>query len=301
MSLNSRKIIPAVATALLALVALPGCFTGVERTPVIKDSTSKSSTKTKHSDEQLLMASVVPEPPAEWKLGKPFLVSEGRLDYAYSPLTIVRTLSAGDTLRFAGFRGAVRLSGDSITEIVLTTPLNDEVTYRIESPLSQIVKGSTLSIPFTNDLDLVNEAKYVLKGKHVWTLKPNSQGRKYQPSVISDILPGNSDYPFRVVISPDTLLMVANSGSSATSRTFANLFTLSDPRKLHPDISDKNWELVAQGKVALDMTREECRLAIGSPAQVERNTLPSGIIERWIYEDGVYLIFTDGILTNFRQ
>lgn len=301
MSLVFRHFIPAAASALIALIALPGCFTGVERTPVIKDSTQKNSSKVKPSAEQSLMDPVTPEAPADWKVGKPFLISEGRLDYAFAPLAVAQKLSAGDTIRFARFRSSVRLSGDSITETVMTTPSNQELIYRIESPLSQIIKEQRLSVPFTTDIDLVDKAKTVLMGKRIWTLKPNGSGRKFQPAEISDVLPGNSDYPFRVVVGQDTLFMVTNTGSTATSRTFANLFTLTDPRKHHPEISDTNWELVAGGKVALDMTRDECRLAIGAPAQVERNTLPSGIFERWIYEDGVYLVFTDGLLTSFRQ
>lgn len=301
MTVNLNSFIPAAASALLLLIALPGCFTGVERTPVIKDTTSKNSTQDKPSAEQLLMAPVVAESPADWKTGKPFLIAGGRLDYAFTPLSVAHTLSAGDTIRFAGFRSTVRLSGDSITELVMMSPLNQELVYRIESPLSQIVKEKSLSIPFTNDIDLVNHAKQVLTGKRVWTLKPDGSGRKFQPVEITDVLPGNSDYPFRVVVNQDTLFMVTNSGSTSTSRTFANLFTLTNPRKLHQEISDRNWELISQGKVALDMTREECRLAIGAPTQLERNALPGGIYECWIYEDGVYLIFTDGLLTGFRQ
>ncbi|MDE6513468.1 MAG: hypothetical protein K2L05_04720, partial [Muribaculaceae bacterium] len=88
---------------------------------------------------------------------------------------------------------------------------------------------------------------------------------------------------------------------NATARTFANQFSLTNPRKNYPQISDTNWNLISQGRVALDMTREECRLALGAPSQVDREALPNGIFERWIYEDGVYLFFTDGLLTRFRQ
>lgn len=299
MTLNLQRLIPAVASALLALIALPGCFTGVERTPVIKDTTSKNASKGKPSAEQLIMAQVVAEPPGQWKAGKPFIVSDGRLDYAFSPVSAALKLKAGDTLRFSTFRPAVRLSGEAITEVIMTTPSSDEIIYKIELPHQQIVKENTLSIPFTIDADLVNMARSTIKGQRVWTLKPNSGGVKFQPSEIIDVLPGDSDYPFRVVVGQDTLFMVTNS-RSATSRTFANLFTLNDPRKLHPEISNTNWNLISRGKVAIDMTREECRLAIGAPAQIERNALPGGLYERWIYEDGVYLIFTDGLLTDFR-
>ena len=49
------------------------------------------------------------------------------------------------------------------------------------------------------------------------------------------------------------------------------------------------------------MTMEECRLALGSPREVERDATYGALIERWIYENGIYLLFSDGILTRFRR
>ena len=296
-----KNHIPAVALALMALTALPGCFTGVERTPVIKDPGARNSADSKPTAEQLLMEPVRPEAPAQWRHGKPFVVADGRLDYAYSPMSAASALSAGDTLRFVGFRSAARLAGDSITEIVLSTLAGSELVTRIEAPLAQVMAQPSVSVPFTVEASLVDSARSLLRNRRVWTLRPNARGgRKFREVAISDVLPGNADYPFVVVAGGDSLLMVPNS-RSASARTFANLFSLTNPRKQYPQITDANWELITQGKVAIDMTREECRLALGAPAQLERDALPTALYERWIYEDGVYLFFTDGLLSRFRQ
>ncbi len=300
MKLKLTIIFPAAAAALLALTALPGCFTGVERTPVIKDSSGGNSSNSKPTVEEKLMAEVRPQKPADWRVGKRFVVTPGRLDYAYSPVSVASKLNQGDTLRFASFRGATRLAGDSITELVLTAPWGEEIVTRIEAPKSQVMAMETVSVPFSVDFDLVEAARKTLNGKHVWSLRADSKGRKFQQVEITEVLPGNADYPFIVVANGDSVRMVTNS-RNATARTFANLFSLTNPRKNYPQISDANWELISQGRVALDMTREECRLALGAPSQVDREALPNGIFERWIYEDGVYLFFTDGVLTRFRQ
>lgn len=300
MNCKSNRFFPAVAAALMALTALPGCFTGVERTPVIKDTTSGNTLKNISSPEEILMENVLPQSPAQWRVGKRFILTPGRLDYAYSPAAVVNILNPGDTLRFAAFRSATRLAGDSITELVLTTSNGSEIVSRIEAPISQVMAMAKVNVPFTVDIDLVEAAGEALRGKKVWSLKPDRDGNKFRSTVITEVLAGDADYPFIVVAGNDSVKMVTNS-RNASARTFAKLFTLTDPRKNHPQISDENWKLISQGRVALDMTREECRLALGAPSQVDREALPNGIFERWIYENGVYLVFTDGLLTLFRQ
>ncbi|MDE7334964.1 MAG: hypothetical protein K2N10_01460 [Muribaculaceae bacterium] len=300
MNFKSTRFLPAVAAALLALAALPGCFTGVERTPVIKDTTGGNASGSKPTPEERLMADVIPQQPADWRVGKSFILTPGRLDYAYSPVAIASKLNPGDTLRFAAFRGATRLAGDSITELVLTTPSGEEIISRIEAPMSQVMTMQQINVPFSVDVDLVNGARAALSGKKVWSLRPDKEGKKFRAMEITEVLPGNADYPFIVIANGDSIRMVTNS-RNATARTFANQFSLTNPRKNYPQISDTNWKLISQGRVALDMTREECRLALGAPSQVDREALPNGIFERWIYEDGVYLFFTDGLLTRFRQ
>jgi hypothetical protein len=61
------------------------------------------------------------------------------------------------------------------------------------------------------------------------------------------------------------------------------------------------WQNITRSRVAQDMTREECRLALGSPNSVQRRNAITAIQELWLYENGIYLTFEDGILTSFRQ
>ncbi len=299
MKFNSKSFNPAVALALVALAALPACFTGIEKTPTIKaDSSSKN--KNTQTPEQLLMERIAIQRPAQWMPGKAFVVTDGRLEYAYSPSNIVATLSEGDTIRFQELVSQVRLSGDSVTDMLFTTPAGSIISTRVESPLPVVRTLSSIPVPFAIDTDLVNDVRALLEGKTVWTRRMGNNGRKFARVTIDRILPGNADYPLRVVAGGDSLFMVVGS-KSASARTFDNLFSLSDPRKLYPNISDSNWDLICRGKVALDMTRDECRLSLGTPAQVDRMAAYNGLIESWTYENGVHLVFTDGLLTRFRQ
>lgn len=60
---RSVKYILTCAVGALALAALPGCFTGIEKTPVIKD-TSSSKSKSAPTKEQTILSSVIAQPPA---------------------------------------------------------------------------------------------------------------------------------------------------------------------------------------------------------------------------------------------
>ncbi len=295
--IKSLKIILTLAVGVLTPTALSGCFTGIEKTPVIKDN-SRSRSDLKPSPEQQLLKSAGPQALDQWQKGKPFIVTDGRLTYAYSPANEAAKLIPGDTILYDHIKTNVRLAGDTVTEIHLITPSGNQIHTTIESPY-RIIGGNSPSLPFTIDADLVGDVRDILSGRTVWTLRPDKNGRRYQRTVISDVRPGTPDFPFLIITPQDSILMILNSKSSS-ARTFNNLFTLSDPRKLHPQISNANWELICNGRIAADMTREECRLALGSPDEINRQTTYSGIIERWTYEDGKYLIFTDGLLTNFR-
>ena len=84
-------------------------------------------------------------------------------------------------------------------------------------------------------------------------------------------------------------------------RTFPTLFSFDDPRKKYPDISPENWERIINGRVEAGMTREECRLALGSPKEVDRAANNSYLREIWLYENGIYLVFEDGLLKIYRR
>lgn len=300
MSSSLKHIIPAAAAALLALTALPGCFTGIERTPVIKDKGSEKVDPTV-AQEQALLAPASAQPPAQWASGKAFIVCEGKIELAFAPASLARELTPGDILRFERIESASRLSGDSITNFIFLTPDGRELTHRIDGARSLLLESKSLPIPFTIQADQVDQARRILKGLKLWTRRTGKNGRRYEKVAIVDVVPGSPDYPLTVVLDNGEAVSMVIDSPSATARTFANLFSLTDPRERYPQISDAHWELICRGKIAAGMSREECRLALGGPANVEREAAYNGIIERWTYENGVYLYFTDGLLTSFRQ
>lgn len=54
-------------------------------------------------------------------------------------------------------------------------------------------------------------------------------------------------------------------------------------------------------RVRYGMTLDECRLALGAPAKVRRRTDHSTLYEVWSYENGIYLMFHDGVLKEYRR
>lgn len=298
MKIKNLHVILSVAAALFAPVALTGCFTGVERTPRIKSS-SADSRKTPLTPEQTLLETARPQEPALWQPGKPFLITSGRLAFSFSPTAVAAELHPGDTIRYRNMAGEATLAGDSVTDVIFSLTDGRNLTHRVEAPLSRVRSAERLVIPFTVDLDVVDAARQALVGRSLWTRRMGNDGLKYQQVTISGVRPGNADYPLLVEFGSDSLFLVVE-GRSYSSRTLDNYFSLTDPRNLYPHISDENWELICRGRIAAEMTREECRLSLGEPADIRRDVTYAGLVERWTYENGIYLIFTDGILTSFR-
>lgn len=88
------------------------------------------------------------------------------------------------------------------------------------------------------------------------------------------------------------------SGSGVESRSFRNLFTLSDPKEKYPSILPEIWDAICDGHVRNGMTKDECRLAIGNPADSQSGHDWNSTIDIWSYPDGTFLRFQDGILVD---
>lgn len=76
-----------------------------------------------------------------------------------------------------------------------------------------------------------------------------------------------------------------------------DLFGFGNIHKKYPGITNENWKLIAQGEVQPGMSADECRLALGSPIQVEfrKDTR----FETWLY-NGKVLEFESGRLLRFK-
>jgi len=63
-----------------------------------------------------------------------------------------------------------------------------------------------------------------------------------------------------------------------------------------------DWEMIAQGKVAIGMSEAEVRTSWGNPGDVNRSVGSWGVHEQWVYAGRyAYLYFENGILTSWQN
>lgn len=306
------KITFASAIAITSLVLLPGCFTGIESTPKITaDDVKKQNVVI--SPEQQFFADVGAIPFSQWRTGKRFYVTDDKIALAFGASAHGVDGLKGQILTYAGVDSLPDVAGNNATILYFDTDRGDRLRYRIDSPLSAVMSRASVDIPFAIDLDVVAWAHELLAAKKLFILTSAwygvdgdaVEGRKFVPVIIDRVIPGNSVYPLMVCFTDGSgakgAVYMSLGASRQATRNFDTLFSFSDPHLNYPNISDESWANIMSGRVALEMTRDECRLALGAPKEIERRPGYSGVMERWIYTDGAYLVFEDGILSDFRR
>ncbi len=320
--MNLRRTIIHVALATLC-VSLQGCFTGVESTPRISSDDIRRQGAAGVTAEQLFLSDILPTPPAAWTQGKDFRVTDNRIKLIFTTQSSPADSLTGRLLKLDGISSARSLTGDDASEITFYDSQGGRYYYRI--PYLDKTKLDTLArldIPFTIDMEMVRVVDSRMRGQNYFITTPlwyNDRegdfdavnGLRHIEVKIDSVGPGNVNFPFAVyfsVVDPvlakqvkghHALLMSVGTSRAAT-RNFETLFAFDNPRKLHPLVTDAAWELIIRSKVEKGMSREECRLALGAPAEVLRIPTYGGMSERWTYTDGVFLIFEDGFLSRFR-
>lgn len=291
------------------------CFTGVESTPRISANDVKKE-KIKVTPEQQFLSDLLPQPPSEWQPGKLFYVTDPKISIIFtSQSSADKDNVAGSNIAFQSMRPVTSVTGEEVTEVEFVSPNGGHLFYRDNTPYGQVAERRQLEIPFTIEQDLVQQARDRLVGKEYYITSPlwyladgtkSINGLRHIPVQIVDVMPGNSAFPLRVVFRPtdssscySVYMSVGNMRTS--TRNFHTLFAFENPRKRYPDITDENWQLIMHSRVAEGMTRDECRLALGSPQTVGQRPARAGMVEYWSYSDGIYLLFEEGYLTFFRR
>ncbi|MDE5607372.1 MAG: hypothetical protein K2I64_00355 [Muribaculaceae bacterium] len=301
--LSRNKLIAAIAVSL----ALSSCFTGVESTPKItsKDVRKRNAVE---SAEMQYASGLVTQPPRDWTSGKEFVVTDSRISYALTPVERAMSVIPGERLVFQYAEEVPSMTDVDDTDFVFLSQAGDTLRYRVDAPVKEIELRDRLEVPFTIEQSLVDSAQALLAGNEYWITTPvwfdetgeNIVGRQLVKVHIDSVTPGNTVYPLSVCFTDERgqhsrVFMSAGTGPRAT-RNFDTLFTLTDPRSKYKDISPETWDYITRCAVRKDMTREECRLAVGSPNEV----FYGHYIERWNYDNGRYLIFDDDHLRSFR-
>ena len=296
------------------------CSTGIESTKAITMSRSERR-ETMPGAEERMSAHITSEPLGVWRIGKKFLISDNKASVLLERVPPMSTVSgadsiAGSVLRFERVSSRLTPGGDTVAIIEFR---GEECAYLYNTSRNLRVALHTLKgqdMPMMIDLDMVAAADTLLRGRKVWTrsrLWYDSvgniiDGRKFDPVTITRVRPGIMVFPLAVEFideKKETATMFMNISSSdgigAESRTFQSLFILEDPRQLYSSVSPEIWENIKTGRVSVGMTKEECRLSLGNPSEVDAGHNWSSVIDIWRYRDGTYLQFQDGLLVNYRH
>lgn len=302
----------------MAATGLTSCFTGVEGTNKINLS-RQDKKKLAPSPEDTFLADVKGLPLARWEPGKEFIAAADRtalifvqenLDVNPESLGI-----GGKTLLYKGWETAT--APDGTLKVIIDFDLDGKIlkfdTSRpVEQASAEVVSSD---IPMMIDVAMIQKADSLMKGKSLWTRSSlwynkeghRTDGAKYVPVTIDSVIPGSLVFPAEVIFHDATgnvASMFMNLDNTASdSRSFPNIFSLSDPRTRYPSVTDEVWTLIQHGRVRPGMTKEECRLSLGNPSDVASGHDWSQTLDIWRYDNGnyVFLRFEDGVLIDLRR
>ena len=300
-----------IAAALLTV----SCGTGIEVTErVTEKDVMKVINQVDNRPQLRTLDAFIDSVPA-WKAGKRFWVADdqARLLFAHSSDYDIDTVSlAGHVLTYVGYdTGGIYDNRNTVN--LRFSDGNDLYVYRTGKTLDAF--HPRFSIPMLIDLDMVDYVAQQVTGKDffirtgIWYDRLTEQmidGRHFIKVHIDEVLPGNAVLPLRVYFTAidsgeRAMVWMSENASTMLGRDFDALFVNKDPRLEFPTVSDENWECITRGQVELGMTKDECRLSMGTPARISENPFQGGLREYWYYDGGAYLFFVDGVLTQFRN
>ncbi len=249
-----------------------------------------------------------------WEEGKKFLVCDSRFSLVFDTDAGALTNESlvGNIIQYEGVISKTTPGNND--EAVIKFSCDGKILYYPTGRTPETVGSllSSMDVPMVIDLDIVDKARKILTGKKVWTRsrlwydknEDKIGGRKFVPVQIVDIVPGNMVFPLKLIILDDTgneIIMFMNAGKTGMeSRSFKNLFSLSDPKEKYPAIQKDIWELIQRGKVRGGMTKDECKLSLGNPDDVVAGHDWNSTIDIWQYTNGAFLRFQDGLLVDFK-
>ena len=302
--------------AIILMTGTTSCFTGVEGTKKIT-LTKDERKQIQPSPEEEFFQPIAGTPLSAWQPGREFIAADNKtlliFDQQGMPLDPEAVALAGKTLTYQGV--TTRLTPDGSEECVLIFSDGNSIFRYNTGKSKSEATGNIYSdqIPMMIDVAMVDATRELLKGKQLWTRSPlwydekgnRIPGRKYVPVTITDVHPGTIVFPVSVSFMDsdgNNALVFMNFGNSGKeSRSFANLFYLSDFRQKYPGITDEVWQLICDSNVKTGMTKIECKLALGNPSEVDTGHDYSQTLDLWHYPDGAVLWFEDGLLTRFRR
>lgn len=306
-----RASFPAIVILALSPI-MQSCFTGIESTPKITAADLRRERVTV-TDEQRLVADILSAPFDDWAPGKKFITTDSRIGLIFGATASSIDIPPSTVLTYRSFDTAISPTGQPVTNLHFDTPDGSHITYRVNTSIDELRKRSYVEVPYTIQQSLVDDMKSILKDRRLYITtrlwydadRRQVTSRKFIPVTITDVSPGNATYPLFVSFTdPEGRSFGVFMSAGTTSRglrNFSEQFSLTDPRRRHATVTDEHWQLIVQGLVTPGMTRDEVRLSLGSPIDIDRGHDWSSTYERWIYDGGTFLIFEDGVLVTARR
>ena len=292
---------------------LQGCFfTGVESTPRITGRDVRREALVAAPEDSYL-ASVGDLPLSRWNPGKEFMVTDERILRIFGASATGAPLGPGDMIRYRSADESAAVTGGTVTDLSFLSPEGDVLSYRVNKPLSRLMSDSVTEIPFTIQMSVIEDARRLMEGKEFYILSSSWRddadtpvpGRKFIPVHIDSVSPGNALFPIKVAFTDrdgnSARIFIHPGAKGEAPRTFSRVLSFKDPYLRYRHIPPEHWKLIIDGRVADGMTLEECRLSLGTPKEVDRGASNSFIREAWLYENGVFLLFEDGLLKRYRH
>lgn len=307
------------------------CFTGIESTKKIELSKEDKRSLTP-SDEEVLMNDISAMKLRDWMPGKRFMASADKtlliFEQSGLPEAVASGGFAGSELQFSRCETRKALDGSEELLIIFNSGRRQLVFNTHKGKEEAYEKFTSANLPMMIDIDRVEQISSKLKGSTIWTVSSlwydgngeRKVGKKFIPVEIKGVEAGDSVFPVRISFTPIDRTSVRNGqkggdsvnlvegkewsmlmnygGEDSGSRQFWSLFSLSDPRLKHKSISDEVWENICSGIVRPGMTKDECRLSLGSPIDTDTGHNYSTLLDIWRYSDGRILRFADGVLVD---
>lgn len=303
------RIILSVASAL----SLGSCFTGIESTPRITSNDVRRR-QTVSIAEDAFLSDISDTRPSEWTEGKRFYVTDDKIAIIFSVNSSDKEALAGHELIFKSFTPTSSLTGEGSTDITLTSDRGDDLHYIVNLPYDELMARERFEIPFTIERSVVDAINDAMKGRQYYITTPKwfasdtgkeTKALRHVPVVVTSVSPGSNVYPLKVSFVSDSIdgehfVLMTYGKDKASTRNFSKLFAFENPRDRYNHISDRTWQLIIHSRLEAGMNRDECHLALGAPNSIKTVPTNAAVFEQWSYDDGVYLIFEDNILTRFR-
>ncbi|HTT97327.1 MAG TPA: hypothetical protein VMF58_04715 [Rhizomicrobium sp.] len=137
--------------------------------------------------------------------------------------------------------------------------------------------------------------------------------RRISVVTISDVLAGeDSSRPVRLVLKNDAgeegYMDIAGSPTNMSSSLYATMakhlidreLSSIDPHLLHKWPA-RIWSAIEQSTVLIGMTTEQAEMSWDGPSTVNRTIVSGRVHEQWVYSQGRYLYFENGVLTAIQD